>query len=164
MGVKKLWPFIAPLCELCDYFTAATGLTIGEDASSWLHALAAAKSGAPALDLLQPVPTFELILREFTTRLQRVLDAGIRPVFVFDGKRPGAKAGTDQSRSVARSAAAASALALLQAGDRVKASKHAIKAVRIPDELVYLIIHKILRPKGIGQRCPTFLLCILDVP
>jgi hypothetical protein len=39
----------------------------------------------------------------------------------------------------------------MTAGDRTQAAKHAIKAVHIKDELVYLIVHKILRPKGIGK-------------
>ena len=151
MGVTKLWSTVEPVCESVSFFHAATGQTIGEDASCWLHALAATKPGEAALGMLANPPDYSIILRLFSSRLQRVLDAGIKPFFVFDGVRPGAKAMTDEARSIERKTAADAARALMTAGDRTQAAKHAIKAVHIKDELVYLIVHKILRPKGIGK-------------
>ena len=139
------------MCESVSFFHAATGQTIGEDASCWLHALAATKPGEAALGMLANPPDYSIILRLFSSRLQRVLDAGIKPFFVFDGVRPGAKAMTDEARSIERKTAAEAARALMTAGDRTQTAKHAIKTVHIKDELVYLIVHKILRPKGIGE-------------
>ena len=136
------------MCESVSFFHAATGQTIGEDASCWLHALAATKPGEAALGMLANPPDYSIILRLFSSRLQRVLDAGIKPFFVFDGVRPGAKAMTDEARSIERKTAAEAARALMTAGDRTQAAKHAIKAVHIKDEF---IVHKILRPKGIGE-------------
>lgn len=116
MGVKKLWDVIKPLCVVCDFYTDAAGGTIAIDASTWLHASAKAKGGEAALDMLEPAPTFSRILRAVEDRLQRLLNAGIRPVFVFDGPRPGAKAHTDQARADARTTAREQARAYLRGG------------------------------------------------
>jgi hypothetical protein len=155
MGVPKLWEVVKPLCIACDFFTDAAGHRIAIDASAWLHAFAKApaRGGEAALDLLQARPTYARILRGFEDRLVCLLKAGIQPVFVFDGARPGAKASTDVSRSKERVLARERARQYLRGGDRVNAAKEAIKAASIPDELIYLVIHKILRPKGIGLHC-----------
>ena len=158
MGVEKLWKTVAPLCQIVDFYTATTGQRVGEDGSVWLHALAAGDKDA-AIDLLQDRPQFASLLRNFEARLQRVLDNGVTPVFVFDGTRPGAKSVEDVSRAAVRQAARAEALALLRSGDRKRAEKSAVKAVQIPDGLLYLVVHKILRPRGIGT---LFILCSIQ--
>lgn len=150
MGVHKLWDVVKPLCVVCNFYTDATGRRIAIDIAGWLHAFASAKGGEAALDLLEPRPTFSRVLRGVEDRLVCLLKAGIQPVFVFDGTRPAAKAHTDQERAAARAVAGDRARAYLRGGDRVNAAREAIKAVSVPDELIYLVIHKILRPKGIG--------------
>ena len=159
MGVPKLWEVVKPLCIACDFFTDAAGHRIAIDASAWLHAFAKApaRGGEAALDLLEARPTYARILRGFEDRLVCLLKAGIQPVFVFDGARPGAKASTDVLRAKERVLARERARQYLRGGDRVNAAKEAIKAASIPDELIYLVIHKILRPRAsvciVSLRC-----------
>ena len=133
MGVTKLWSTVEPVCENVSFFHAATGQTIDKDASCWLHALAATKPGEAA-SIRQIIPS------SFVSSLP-ACSASWTPALSV----------TEEARSTERKTAAESARALMTAGDRTQAAKHAIKTVHIKDELVYLIVHKILRPKGIGE-------------
>jgi len=96
MGIKGLFPFLrekAPDAikerSLKDYL----GRTLAIDASmSLYHFLTAIRTGPDAQNLTNSNNEATSHLQGFATRVLRLLEAGARPVFVFDGKPPELKA------------------------------------------------------------------------
>jgi len=152
MGVKALWSLVACLLVSVNYYTALSGRTVGIDASVWLHNLSQNPRRVVGYVLKS---SLEPVLQAFAARLQKLLDAGITPVFVFDGVRTGAKAETDANRKAIRAEHLANAQVLFNSGDLKGATAEAQQAVTVSETLVYRVIHDILRPKGIGSiRAP----------
>lgn len=96
MGIKGLFPFLrekAPDAikerSLKDYL----GRTLAIDASmSLYHFLTAIRTGPDAQNLTNSNNEATSHLQGFATRVLRLLEAGAKPVFVFDGKPPELKA------------------------------------------------------------------------
>ena len=96
MGIKGLFPFLrekAPGAikerSLKDYL----GRTLAIDASmSLYHFLSAIRTGPDAQNLTNSNNEATSHLQGFATRVLRLLEAGAKPVFVFDGKPPLLKA------------------------------------------------------------------------
>ena len=96
MGIKGLFPFLrekAPAAikerSLKDYL----GRTLAIDASmSLYHFLSAIRTGPDAQNLTNSNNEATSHLQGFATRVLRLLEAGAKPVFVFDGKPPQLKA------------------------------------------------------------------------
>ena len=96
MGIKGLFPFLrekAPDAikerSLKDYL----GRTLAIDASmSLYHFLSAIRTGPDAQNLTNSNNEATSHLQGFATRVLRLLEAGAKPVFVFDGKPPQLKA------------------------------------------------------------------------
>ena len=117
MGIKGLFPFLretAPAAikerSLKDYL----GRTLAIDASmSLYHFLSAIRTGPDAQNLTNSNNEATSHLQGFATRVLRLLEAGAKPVFVFDGKPPQLKAKELAQRREAKAKAEASKFVLL---------------------------------------------------
>jgi len=143
MGVDGLFPVIAPAMEKVNYFEALNGRTVAEDGFVWLHKDATFS----ALGLILRQDDTDVIKR-FSQRVNKLLDHGVTPFMVFDGKRTTGKL-VNAERAKARHEARQTALKLHAAGDKVGAEKWAKQAISVTQSMVYNVIHQVLRPRGI---------------
>jgi flap endonuclease-1 len=92
MGIKGLFPFIsdaAPLAIKETKLEAMTGLTIAIDASMCLYQfLVAVRQGEAQSNLSNASGEVTSHIQGFLSRTLKMLEAGIKPVYVFDGKPP----------------------------------------------------------------------------
>lgn len=150
MTVKSLWLVLKCALEVVDYYEDNSGKRIGIDFFVWLHAIAAAHADSYELRKdLGPAT------RTFTLRLNKLLDAGITPVFVIDGASTGAKASVNLARAGKRAEKLEEAKRYHDAGSKAEAMKAAASAIKITEEFIYHIVHTVLRPGGIAYlRAP----------
>lgn len=153
MTIHGIWSLLGSLLErkVC-YYEALAGRRVGIDASKWLHAFCSSKKNVMACVMRND---FTLVLKAFRARLEKFKIESVVPVFVFDGMRPLAKSAVDASRAASRADHLQKARQYLTSGDQVSALAEAQQAVTIPDVLVFLIVHEVLRPMGFAHvRAP----------
>jgi flap endonuclease-1 len=81
-------------------------------------------------------------------RTAKLLESGIKPVYVFDGKKPEFKTATTEARREAREEAAQKWEEALAAGREAEARKYAQAAVQLTDEMIFES-QKLLNAMGI---------------
>lgn len=103
MGIKGLFPFLRENAEsalaekqLAQYL----GCTLALDASTHLYQfLAAIRTGTGAWNLANANGEATSHIQGFANRTVKLLESGVRPVYVFDGASPTLKAGTLRDRA-----------------------------------------------------------------
>lgn len=102
MGIKGLFPFIsdnAPLAIKHTKLEAMTSRTIAIDASMCLYQfLVAVRLGDSQANLSNEAGEVTSHIQGFLNRTLRLLESGVRPIYVFDGKPPEMKRGTLAAR------------------------------------------------------------------
>ena len=148
MGIKGLFPFLrekAPAAikerSLKDYL----GRTLAIDASmSLYHFLSAIRTGPDAQNLTNSNNEATSHLQGFATRVLRLLEAGAKPVFVFDGKPPTMKGGQLAKRKERQQAAEAELTKLTEEGgaaeDIERQQKRLVRASREQSEEVKTLL------------------------
>ena len=135
MGIKGLFPFLsenAPLAIKETKLEAMTGRTLAIDASMCLYQfIVAVRLGEGQSNLTNEAGEVTSHIQGFLTRTIRLLEAGIKPVFVFDGKPPELKRGTLAERQEQKRAADSDLEAALACDrERWRALKEAEKELR----------------------------------
>ena len=109
MGIKGLFPYIrdnAPGAIVETSLKDYMGRRLAVDASMHLYSfLAAIRTGGDATHLTNSRGEATSHLQGFANRTLRMLEAGAKPVFVFDGAAPELKGKTLKGRSEAKRAA-----------------------------------------------------------
>ncbi|CAJ1363648.1 unnamed protein product [Effrenium voratum] len=112
MGIKGLFPYLmeaAPKAIQDSELKRYTGRRLAVDASAWMYQfLSIVRTGAAAENLQNDQghsAEATSHLQGFVLRALKMLEAGIQPVFVFDGKPPEMKTAVNRARHEARSAA-----------------------------------------------------------
>ena len=121
MGIKGLFPFLAehaPLSIKHTKLEAMTSRTIAIDASMCLHQfLVAVRQGDAQVNLSNEAGEVTSHIQGFLNRTLKLLESGLRPIYVFDGSPPELKRGTLAARAEQKVAAEAEYSAALRAGD-----------------------------------------------
>lgn len=105
MGVKGLFPYIRKeagksIEEKPEYLKHYVGRTVGIDASMWLYQfMAAVRTGSGMQNLANANGEATSHIQGFANRVLKMLEAGVKPIFVFDGPSPRAKEATLRVRS-----------------------------------------------------------------
>eukprot|EP00930_Biecheleria_cincta_P034521 TRINITY_DN23852_c0_g1_i1.p1 TRINITY_DN23852_c0_g1~~TRINITY_DN23852_c0_g1_i1.p1 ORF type:complete len:409 (-),score=71.74 TRINITY_DN23852_c0_g1_i1:1041-2267(-) len=110
MGIKGLFPYIqraAPKSIHDTKLKSLTGYSVAIDASAWMYQfLSVVRTGVGAENLKNAEGEATSHLQGFLSRAIKMLEAGIHPVFVFDGKPPEMKLAVSRTRREERAAAA----------------------------------------------------------
>lgn len=110
--------------------------TVAIDAMNWLFqflAIIRGRDGTPLMDSLGRITSH---LSGVFYRTAKLLEAGIRPVYVFDGEPHPLKAATIADRREARSKAAEKWKAALEAGEEAEARKYAQASSRVTNDIL----------------------------
>ena len=117
MGIKGLFPFLSDNAKLCIKETkveAMTGRTIAIDASMCLYQfLVAVRQGDSQTNLSNSAGEVTSHIQGFLSRTVRLLEAGVKPAYVFDGKPPELKSQTLANRAESKQQASATPLPTL---------------------------------------------------
>lgn len=113
MGIKGLFPYLRENAgggcqekKLNEYL----GCTLALDASMHLYQfLAAIRVGSGALNLSNAEGEATSHIQGFANRTVKLLEAGIKPIYVFDGSSPTMKSGTLKDRAAKKLSAEADA-------------------------------------------------------
>ena len=143
MTVQHIWELAKFLWTRTNLYEYSKGKTLLVDVSVWFHTFA----NFEALDLVLS-KKFDGILTKLDNRRQQLIEHGITPIFIFDGRAYPAKSSTNNSRQEDRHAAILACRTKAANGDIVGAQKEAKKAVTITKDLVYQFIQKSVRPAG----------------
>lgn len=135
LGLSKLIADIAPFAikesEIKNYF----GRKIAVDASMCLYQfLIAVRAEGAQLTSVDGETTSHLMGMFYRTI--RMLDAGIKPVYVFDGKPPDLKSGELAKRAERREEAQKSLEKAIEAGDEAEVDKFNRRLVRVTKDHV----------------------------
>ena len=110
MGIKGLFPFLqeaAPASIRDTTLEAYAGKALAIDASCWMYQfLSVVRTGATAQNLKNAEGQDTSHLQGFLWRAIKMREAGVQPVFVFDGAPPEQKLAVLHARRQARTAAA----------------------------------------------------------
>ena len=119
MGIKGLFPFLAehaPLSIKHTKLEAMTSRTIAIDASMCLHQfLVAVRQGDAQVNLSNEAGEVTSHIQGFLNRTLKLLESGLRPIYVFDGSPPELKRGTLAARAEQKAAARAATASLTPA-------------------------------------------------
>ena len=120
MGIKGLFPFLAdaaPKAHNTSELRRYTGRRLAVDASAWMYQfLSIVRTGAAAENLQNNQGSATSHLQGFVLRSLKLLEAGVHPVFVFDGKPPAMKLAVNRARREVRQQAAEEHAAAVSAG------------------------------------------------
>jgi exonuclease-1 len=141
MGIKGLLPTLSPLLRRVD-LRGARGQVVGIDGHVWLHRAVFVDVEASSFG-----EATSAHVRYFSTRAKRLRDAGLKPVFIFDGDDLPAKSITDQRRMSHRATSLARAISLKDLGSFIHAHEHLAKAADVSHRMVRSIMHA-LREDG----------------
>jgi len=121
MGIKGLFPFLqdaAPASIKETKLEAMTGRTIAIDASTCLYQfIVAVRQGENHTSLSNAEGEVTSHIQGFLTRTVKLLELGVKPIYVFDGAAPELKAGELAKRKEKKKEADASLEEALAAGD-----------------------------------------------
>ena len=171
MGIKGLFPYLAeaaPKAHNTSELKRYTGQRLAVDASAWMYQfLTIVRTGAAAENLQNNQGAATSHLQGFVLRTLKLLEAGVHPVFVFDGRPPDMKMAVNAARREVREQAAedyASAVSSGATGEHVyKAASRSTRVTREHAEHA----KEILRAMGMpvveapgdspsGTLCPLF--------
>lgn len=156
MGIKSLFPFLsdsAPLAIKETKVEAMTGREIAIDASMCLYQfLVAVRQGEAQANLSNAAGDVTSHIQGFLARTVRLLELGIKPVYVFDGKPPELKAQTLAGRVEKKKEADDELAAALEAGDAEDIRKAAHRTARATPQM-NADVQELLRLLG----CPILL-------
>ena len=142
MGITGLLPFLKDFAEDID-LTSCRGSVIAVDAYIWLY-----KGGyCCPYQLVCGIPT-SVHIDFLVKRAVHLLELGIRPILVFDGRSPVLKHATEEKRRAARLANKNRGMEELQKGNCANAFKFFKQAVRV-EHLHAVKAIDICREKGI---------------
>ena len=143
MGITGLLPQLKSVTENVNV-SAYHSLTVGIDASCWLHR--SVYGCATQLAMGQPTEAF---VRFCENWLQMLLSNGVIPFFVFDGANLPAKQGTEASRKQSRDTAMEEGRAAYARGDLGAAHTAFTRAVDVTPTMAWQFI-RVLRQRGIA--------------
>ncbi|CAK9028673.1 unnamed protein product [Durusdinium trenchii] len=110
MGIKGLFPYLveaAPKAYNTSELKRYTGRRLAVDASGWMYQfLSIVRTGAAAENLQNNQGAATSHLQGFVFRALKLLEAGVHPVFIFDGKPPEMKTAVNRARRKTREHAA----------------------------------------------------------
>ena len=130
---------------------AMTGRTIAIDASMCMYQfLVAVRQGDAQVNLSNAAGDVTSHIQGFLSRTVRLLELGIKPVFVFDGKPPEMKRETLASRAERKVEADADLAAALEGGDAEEIRKAAHRTARATPQM-NADVQRLLRLLG----CPV---------
>jgi len=139
MGIKGLFPFIsesAPLAVKETKVEAMTGRTIAIDASMCLYQfLVAVRQGEAQSNLSNASGEVTSHIQGFLSRTVKLLEAGVKPVYVFDGRPPELKSKELASRSEKKDEAESELAAALAEGDAEEIRKAAHRTARATPQM-----------------------------
>ena len=121
-----------------------SSMTVGIDASAWLHR--GVYGCATALALKQPTDGY---LHFCESWLDMLLSHNVIPFFVFDGGYLPAKLGVEVDRRASRETAMAAGYAAHDAGDAATAHSHFSRAVDVTPAMALRFI-RILQRRGVA--------------
>ena len=135
MGIKGLMPFIndaAPLAVKETKLEAMTGRTIAIDASMHLYQflVAVRQAGEAQATLSHAAGEVTSHIQGFLSRTIRMLELGIKPVYVFDGRPPELKSATLADSVEKKEEADAELAAAIEGGDSEEIRKAAHRTAR----------------------------------
>lgn len=143
MTVENLWDYVRWLQLKANIYDDMAGKKLLVDMSVWLHRLVSVF----ALEAVQG--NYDKVLAKLTQMVDRFLNRGVTLVCIFDGQPYPAKEQTNRERQAARLVALADAKLKLSEGDEAGARNAAKKAACIDSDLVYRVVHEVLRPKAV---------------
>ena len=139
MGIKGLFPFVsenAPLAVKETKMEAMTGRTIAIDASMCLYQfLVAVRQGEAQSNLSNAAGDVTSHIQGFLGRTVRLLELGIKPVYVFDGKPPELKQATLANRKEKKEEADAELATAIEGGDAEEIRKAAHRTARATPQM-----------------------------
>jgi flap endonuclease-1 len=126
----------APLCIKETKVEAMTGRTLAIDASMCMYQfLVAVRQGDSHANLSNAAGDVTSHIQGFLSRTVRLLEAGVKPVFVFDGKPPELKRQTLAGRAEKKAEADADLAAALESGDSEEIRKAAHRTARATPQM-----------------------------
>ena len=137
MGIKQLFKFVsenAPKSVTSTSMDSYTGRTLAIDASTCLYQfLIAVRTGQESQyqNLTNAAGEVTSHITGFLSRTLRLLEAGVKPVYVFDGKPPDLKKGELEERRAKKEEAEEQMTKALESGDQdalLKATKRSVRA------------------------------------
>ena len=134
MGITRLLPMLASITRP-RHIRELAGQTAGIDGHVWLHRSIFSNAEVYATGLF-----VDSHIKYFLRRTRLLSQAGIHPIFVFDGADLPAKLLTRRIRDSGRVADMARAIALKESGDGGSAYCHFAKAAEISAEMVHDIV------------------------
>ena len=143
MGISGLLPQLKSVTNAVNVSTYK-GMTVGIDASCWLHK--GVYGCATQLALGQHAEGF---VRFCESWLALLLSHGVTPFFVFDGANLPAKQGTETERKRSREAAMEVGRAAYAKGDLAAAHTAFTRAVDVTPAMAWQFI-RVLRTRGIA--------------
>lgn len=156
MGIKGLFPFIsesAPLAIKETEMKALTGRTIAIDASMCLYQfLVAVRQGEAQSNLSNSSGEVTSHIQGFLSRTVKMLELGLKPVYVFDGKPPELKKAELAGRAEKKAEADADYEAALAGGDAEEIRKASHRTARATPQM-NADVQELLRLLG----CPVIL-------
>jgi len=139
MGIKGLFPFLqdaAPASIKETKLEAMTGRTIAIDASTCLYQfIVAVRQGENHTSLSNAEGEVTSHIQGFLTRTVKLLELGVKPIYVFDGAAPELKAGELAKRKEKKKEADASLEEALAAGDAEATRKAQRSASRVTPQM-----------------------------
>jgi len=156
MGIKNLFGFLtdnAPLSIKETKLEAMTGHVLAVDASMCLYQfLVAVRQGEAQTNLSNADGEVTSHIQGFLSRTVKMLELGIKPVYVFDGKPPELKQHTLAGRAERKAEADADLEAALEGGDAEEIRKAAHRTARMTPQM-NADVQELLRLLG----CPVIL-------
>ncbi|KAL8444020.1 hypothetical protein Emed_006433 [Eimeria media] len=135
MGIKGLTKFLAdhaPSALHAEARASLLGRVVAVDASMALYQFLTAVRDAQTMgNLTDDAGNVTSHLAGMLARVTRMLEQGIRPVYVFDGTAPEQKAAELEKRRERREEAEALAAAAKESGDREELRKQLARTVRV---------------------------------
>jgi len=139
MGIKGLFPFLsdaAPLAIKETKMEAMTGRTIAIDASTCLYQfLVAVRQGEAQANLSNEAGEVTSHIQGFLSRTIKLLELGVKPVYVFDGKPPELKKETLSGRAEKKAEAEVEYAAALESGDAEEIRKASHRTARATPQM-----------------------------
>lgn len=137
MGIRALQKFLNEACpeavkerDIAIY----TGRTIAIDAANCIYQFLVAVRQADGTQLMSDDGDVTSHIQGMFSRTIRLIEKGIKPIFVFDGKPPEIKAGELEKRKALKQAAAAEAELARDKEDHELAMKLERRTVRMTDK------------------------------
>jgi len=156
MGIKGLFPFLsenAPLSIKETKMEAMTGRVLAIDASMCLYQfLVAVRQGEAQTNLSNAEGEVTSHIQGFLSRTVKMIELGIKPAYVFDGKPPELKQQTLVGRAEKKAEAAADLATALEGGDAEEIRKAAHRTARATPQM-NADVQELLRLLG----CPVVL-------